>query len=294
MSDSGDSDFSIGDFTPQTVQADDLPALPPIDQNDPAFQPSALPPYRVQAPAIAPIPINWDDPAYQPPSIMGGLDWTGGDLPMLGAGQSSMRAPDIGAMPSMNPADPGFAPPSLGGYPAVPASGASSVQMDIVARARNFDPSISDHDMVLGNTALDGAARQNMPSLDRTGGTRPADENFAQFKIGDDGTVAFKPIAGSTTMSGNIARGKFDIDADAIGHSHPLAPGFSVVPGPDDYKAVEQGKPNYVVHDGNIVVIEKNDGQYQARLVAGQLKPTDRTGIQNILDRFQARSNGSD
>lgn len=50
---------------------------------------------------------------------------------------------------------------------------------NIIAKARNYDPSISDHDMVLANDALDASARENMPRLDRPNPARPSDENFA-------------------------------------------------------------------------------------------------------------------
>jgi hypothetical protein len=146
----------------------------------------------------------------------------------------------------------------------------------------------------MGNNSLDASARQNMPALDRANRVNPTNENFAQFKIGDDGAVAFTPIAGTTRMIGQTAVGKFGIDpdADAIGHSHPLESGFSIIPGPKDDSAVEQGKPGYIVHDGRIIVVEKNDGQYQARLVTGQLNPFDVNGTRGMPDTFQARSNG--
>lgn len=90
---SDDSDFSPGDFTPQSVQAPDLADLPAIDPNDSVFQSPAL-------------PVT---------SIMGGVDFSGGDLPMItgDAGGNTVQAPNIGAIPGINLADPSFAPPAL-------------------------------------------------------------------------------------------------------------------------------------------------------------------------------------
>ena len=79
MSDPGFSPTD-DDITPQTVQANDLPDLPPIDP---------------------------DDPAYQPPSIMGGLDFSGDDLPMRPPSQpapAQINVPRPIVRPAFNPA----------------------------------------------------------------------------------------------------------------------------------------------------------------------------------------------
>lgn len=62
MSGTGDSDFSPGGIVPQSVQALDI------------------------SPNIT---ISPDDPAYQAPSIMGGLDFSGNDLPVRGGQNDS-------------------------------------------------------------------------------------------------------------------------------------------------------------------------------------------------------------
>jgi hypothetical protein len=105
MSDAGDSDFSIGDLTP--IQAPDLPALPAIDPNDPAFQSPSLPAWGIQAPDISPnIDISSDDSTYQAPSIMGGVDFSGNDLPMRGQTPSVPWTVQSGGLPQ--PAMPSF------------------------------------------------------------------------------------------------------------------------------------------------------------------------------------------
>lgn len=63
MSDIGDSDFSSGDVTPQTVQAPDITPV---------------------------INISPDDPTFQAPSIMGGVDFSGSDLPVRGQGSGGL------------------------------------------------------------------------------------------------------------------------------------------------------------------------------------------------------------
>ncbi|HVW75207.1 MAG TPA: hypothetical protein VHC39_16335 [Rhizomicrobium sp.] len=50
--------------------------------------------WAIQAPAILPnIAVSPDDPTYQAPSIMGGVDFSGNDLPVLGGGPSGF--PDV-------------------------------------------------------------------------------------------------------------------------------------------------------------------------------------------------------
>ena len=68
----------------------------------------------IQAPDISPdISINPDDPTFQAPSIMGGVDFSGGDLPMRGSGQSVPWTVQSGGV---TPALPSFG----GGSPQAP------------------------------------------------------------------------------------------------------------------------------------------------------------------------------
>jgi hypothetical protein len=44
-----------------------------------------------------------DDSTHQAPSIMGGVDFSGGDLPMRGRPAGGLQAPSIGSIYSINP-----------------------------------------------------------------------------------------------------------------------------------------------------------------------------------------------
>jgi hypothetical protein len=73
MSDTGEPDFSPGDVTPQTVQA---AGITPV------------------------ITISPDDPTFQAPSIMGGVDYSGNDLPVQGQGGLTNIAGKIWNLPN--------------------------------------------------------------------------------------------------------------------------------------------------------------------------------------------------
>lgn len=77
--------------------------------------------------------------------------------------------------------------------------------------------------------------------------------------------------------------------ADAIGHSHPIDKS-DPSPGPRDDVAVNAGLPNNIVHDQNVVVVEKVNGQFRVRVLNdNNLTKSERKEIQRDVNRFQRR-----
>lgn len=77
--------------------------------------------------------------------------------------------------------------------------------------------------------------------------------------------------------------------ADAIGHSHPTDTS-DASPGPRDDVAVNAGLPNNIVHDGNVVVVEKVNGQFRVRVLNdNNLTKSERKDMQQDVNRFQRR-----
>jgi len=77
--------------------------------------------------------------------------------------------------------------------------------------------------------------------------------------------------------------------ADAIGHSHPVD-ASDPTPGPRDDAAVSDGLPHTIVHDRNVIVVEKVNGQFRVRVLNdNNLKKSDRKEIQRDVNRFQRR-----
>ena len=107
-----DSNLSLPDDAPAAaIQAPDISPNIAIGANDPTFQAPAL---GIDAPDISPnISISADDPTFRAPSIMGGVDFSGNDLPMRGSGQAvPWTVQSGGVTPAI---------PSLGGGGSQPA-----------------------------------------------------------------------------------------------------------------------------------------------------------------------------
>lgn len=99
MSYSDDPDSSSADDeVPLSVRAPDLPDLPAIDPSDATFQVPMLPEWQIQVPDTSQLPdINPNNSVFQAPtlpvpSIMGGVDFSGGGLPV----QSHVKSPSSG------------------------------------------------------------------------------------------------------------------------------------------------------------------------------------------------------
>lgn len=149
----------------------------------------------------------------------------------------------------------------------------------------NYKRSKDGIETVQSNVAIDTSARANMSKLETPSET----EKFAEFNQQADGSVIFSEVAGTTQQRGDTLQGTFEVSrgADAVGHSHPNRDDYSVSPGPGDYGALELGRPNYITRDGTIIVVEKVEGQYQARVVQGSLNGSSRRDIRTVLNDFQ-------
>lgn len=102
---------------------------------------------------------------------------------------------------------------------------------------------------------------------------------------------------GATKTDSNNYTGTFTIDKDAvaIGHSHPTkdsnaAPGYDPDTRAGDHAAVNNGRPNYIVSGGVIVVLEKSGGQFRARIIDGKPNGQTTRDIKSSLRELQRRS----
>jgi hypothetical protein len=94
---------SSDDDAPVAIQAPDIAPNINIGSDDPVFQAPSLPGWRIQAPTFADVPaVDPNDSVFQlpvlpAPSIMGGVDFSGSNLPVHAssapAGQGSVPQP---------------------------------------------------------------------------------------------------------------------------------------------------------------------------------------------------------
>ncbi len=141
---------------------------------------------------------------------------------------------------------------------------------------------------------IDASARANMPSIANDAGP---DENIAQFdQEGSD--VTFTPLSTTTTERGSTTRGQATPigDPDAVGHSHPdLGNKSNIAPGYEnrrigDHVQVNAGRPNYIVNRGTVIVIERSQGQFRARVVSGNPTGRELRQVGRQLNRLQRGS----
>ena len=135
-----------------------------------------------------------------------------------------------------------------------------------------------------------------MPSIANDAGP---DENIAQFDQ-DGSEVKFTPLdtktksnsGGSTTQGRATSIG----NPDAVAHSHADIAGRSnIVLGYEnknlgDHLQVNAGRPNYIINRDVIIVVEKSQGQFRARVISG--KPSDRE-LRNIRKQLNKLQGGS-
>ncbi|MGO1073167.1 RHS repeat-associated core domain-containing protein [Lysobacter sp. CA199] len=146
----------------------------------------------------------------------------------------------------------------------------------------NYDPTKHGTTTVVGTPATDSIFLANGKTLDKS----EKEEFYAG--IGKDGL--FTPIAGEGRESSRGFTGSFDVDVSktaAICHSHPQGSNYSPIPGWGDDAAVKLGVPNYIVRNGVYGVLEKDNGQYQYRLLKGRLEPVHRKLIRQELNKLQ-------
>lgn len=153
--------------------------------------------------------------------------------------------------------------------------------------ASNYSPNEAGNQTVTQSANIDDAAVRNLPNYESSG----KKENAVRFDESTSGPVATKPVPTTTVVNGNIIESTISgiAGAEAIGHSHPVDTS-DPSPGPRDDLAVNAGLPNNIVHDGNIVVIEKVNGQFRVRVLKdSDLTNRDRREIQKDVNRFQKR-----
>ena len=153
--------------------------------------------------------------------------------------------------------------------------------------ASNFKPDKSDGQTVTQSANIDAAAVAEMPSYETTGDR----ENAVRFDESDSGDVTTTQVPTTSVVKGGVIESTISgvSGADAIGHSHPNDRS-DPSPGPRDDVAVNRGLPNNIVHKGNVVVVEKVDGQFRVRILKDQsLSKNDRKEIQRDVNRFQQR-----
>jgi hypothetical protein len=90
-----------------------------------------------------------------------------------------------------------------------------------------------------------------------------------------------------TTVDGDVIsstmRGRDIGGSSSVEHSHPVGTS-SIIPGPGDDAAVNAGKPNNIVNSGNVVVVEKVDGQFRTRVLTTPALPG--STMRSIVDQL--------
>lgn len=154
--------------------------------------------------------------------------------------------------------------------------------------ASNFKEQKSDGQTVTQSGNIDDAARRDLPSIETQ---RSPDERVVAFSEAEDGTVT---TTEATPMSQGERGGTIETKAqipsgtDSVGHSHPNQDS-SIAPGPMDDRVVNSGMPNNIVNNGQVIVIEKVNGQFRARILSGRPSGSDRRQIRTQLRTFQRR-----
>lgn len=164
--------------------------------------------------------------------------------------------------------------------------------------ASAFDAERDGTITVIGTREIDQSADANMPSIANDAGPG---ENIAQFD--QDGiNVTFTPLSTTTTQGEGVTRGQATMqgDPEAVGHSQAdlddgrsLSP--NIAPGYEnrrigDHVDVNQGTPSYIINRGIVIVVERSQGQFRARVISGN--PTD-TQLRQIARQLNALQRGS-
>ena len=141
---------------------------------------------------------------------------------------------------------------------------------------------------------IDASARQNMSSIANDAGPN---ENIAQFDQ-NGSEVTFTPLSTKTTEGGDTTQGRANAigDPDAVGHSHPdLGNKSNIAPGYEnrrigDHVQVNAGRPNYITNSGSVIVIERSQGQFRARVISGTPSAREMRAVRQQLNRLQRGS----
>jgi RHS repeat-associated protein len=165
--------------------------------------------------------------------------------------------------------------------------------------ARAYDPRKDNSQHSVSTAQIDESARVNMPSIQRDA---CCEENLAQFDQEGD-SVVFTPLHTTTTNNTNTAQGNASLvgNPEAVGHSQfdlspsggsprsNLAPGFENKTR-GDHLQPNAGRPNYIINHGIIIVIERSQGQFRARVIEGNPSPIQMRQIRSQLNRLQRGS----
>ena len=154
--------------------------------------------------------------------------------------------------------------------------------------ATNYNAARAGTDTVMQGPNVDAAAVAELPNYETTGNT----ENGVRFDEDATGNVTTTQVpTTSTGRRGTITSTMSGVGgADAVGHSHPNDVS-DPSPGPGDDAAVNAGYPNNIVHDGSVIVVEKQNGQFHVRVLNDNgLTSRDRREILRDVNLFQRRS----
>jgi RHS repeat-associated protein len=181
-----------------------------------------------------------------------------------------------------------------------PGGGDQSRLTGICRDAAAFDRARDGSPTVLGTPEIDQSARENMPSLRNDAGPS---ENAAQFKQ-NGSTVTFTPLQTTTTEGGHYTQGQATITGNpqAVGHSQPdlipegggprrqnIAPGFENR-NLGDHLQVNAGRASYIINRNIVIVIERSQGQFRARVISGHPSEGQLREIRSRLSRLQVGS----
>jgi hypothetical protein len=141
---------------------------------------------------------------------------------------------------------------------------------------------------------IDQSARENLPSIQNDEGPG---ENIAQFDQ-NGSTVTFTPLSTTSGTGNDTTQGSATPIGNprAIGHSqHDVDGRANIAPGYEnrrtgDHTQVNAGRPNYIVNSGMIIVIERSQGQFRARVVTGDPTPSQTREIRRQLNLLQTGS----
>ena len=147
----------------------------------------------------------------------------------------------------------------------------------------NFDENFSDGKTVTQSSTVDSAARSSLPNQRSTGD----DENLVAIDSNGNVTV----VTSNTRGRGRVlrTRGRAPSGTVATGHSHPDDTS-SITPGPNDDGEINRGRTNNIVHNEQVIVVEKGNGQFRVRVLTGTLTNRQTKAVQRRLNRFQKRA----
>ena len=166
--------------------------------------------------------------------------------------------------------------------------------------AATFDSARDGSRTVIGTPEIDQSARENMPSLRNDAGPG---ENAAQFTQ-NGSNVTFTPLQTTTTEGGHYTQGQATITGNpqAVGHSQPdlipagggprqqnIAPGFENK-NLGDHLQVNAGRASYIINRNIVIVLERSQGQFRARVISGHPSDRELREIRSRLSRLQVGS----